>query len=246
MRWFIGFYQSHASSCGCYAHVCVYSIYALTTRIWSYMCIYLFVLLVVHRSSCCLVTKLLHLFVWLTACLFICMYDCCLSSHFFCITDLSLTSLFSDWLVYLFISFFLSFDESWVACASTNKIRTYTTYTYTYIQHITNCQSFPKDDTCFWPPGQLERCSYCSRQFRREVLQSHEQSCGSAAQPRTVRRAATSPMTRSRQRSTSSQGEMWGSSAGEWIFMVIAYHHVGLCCQIGFPDIYIGIECIEF
>eukprot|EP00434_Breviolum_minutum_P040102 symbB.v1.2.035630.t1/scaffold4752.1/size35433/1 len=54
--------------------------------------------------------------------------------------------------------------------------------------------------------SQLERCSYCSRQFRREVLQSHEQSCGSAAQPRTVRRAATSPMTRSRQRSTSSQG----------------------------------------
>ncbi len=32
---------------------------------------------------------------------------------------------------------------------------------------------------------------------------------------------------------------------GEWIFIVIAYHNVGLCCQIGFPDIYIG-TCIEW
>lgn len=130
MRWFIDFYQSHASSCWCYAYVCVYSIYALTTPIWSYMRIYLFVPLVVYWSSRCLVTKLLHLFVWVTALLFNCMYDCCLSIHFFCITDSSLTPLFFDWLVYLFISFFPSFDESWVACASTNKIRTYTTYTY--------------------------------------------------------------------------------------------------------------------
>ena len=83
MRWFIDFYQSHASSCWCYAYACVYSIYALTTHIWSYMRMYLFVLLVVYWSSRCLVTKLLHLFVWLTAWLFDCMYDCCLSIHFF-------------------------------------------------------------------------------------------------------------------------------------------------------------------
>lgn len=50
--------------------------------------------------------------------------------------------------------------------------------------------------------SQLERCSFCSRQFRREVLPSHEQSC-SAGQPR-VARAATSPMPRAR--STSTQG----------------------------------------
>eukprot|EP00438_Fugacium_kawagutii_P022696 Skav203965 [mRNA] locus=scaffold94:234150:247041:- [translate_table: standard] len=50
--------------------------------------------------------------------------------------------------------------------------------------------------------GQLERCSYCSRQFRRELLASHEQTCGSASQPRRPVRAATSPMPRNRSTST--------------------------------------------
>ena len=60
-------------------------------------------------------------------------------------------------------------------------------------------------------PGQLERCSFCSRQFRREVLPSHEQSC-SAGQPR-VARAATSPMPRAR--STSTQGWDDGVKGGK-------------------------------
>ena len=114
-------------------HMYVYILYMHLRHIYDLICVFtcLYYLSCIGLvTSCCLVTKLLHLFVWLTACWFICMYDCCLSIHFFCITDLSLTSLFSDWLVFLFILFFPSFDESWVACASTNKIRTYTTYKY--------------------------------------------------------------------------------------------------------------------
>ncbi|CAJ1328035.1 unnamed protein product [Effrenium voratum] len=48
--------------------------------------------------------------------------------------------------------------------------------------------------------SQLERCANCSRQFRREVLATHERSCGEPT--RRPRRAATSPMVRST-RSTS-------------------------------------------
>ena len=104
-----------------------------------YIYVYLLVLLlVVYWFSCCLVTKMVHLFVSLTACLFSCIYDwlfvCLLIAIFFAL-------LIFDSLVYLFISFFVSFDQSWVAFARTNKT---TTYIYIY-----NCQSFPKDETCF-------------------------------------------------------------------------------------------------
>ena len=81
-------------------------------------------------------------------------------------------------------------------------------------------------------PGQLERCTFCSRQFRREVLPSHEQSC-SAGQPR-VARAATSPMPRARATSTQgwddgvegNRGTEW-SRKERWKLLLLVY--IGIC-----------------